>query len=211
MISIIINLREGGFSQFTREIPLFWSGQGKKATLMAAYLTFNMCIPVIFPVKNKSISIYLKLLAGIIFIASLLSVFRLGSRTLLLICILAIIISLIYILPRQNIKENSKLFFALALFIIILPQFVPINLDAEYLSVLGSRLQESNNTSSAGGRTSLWLQSLEKLFEYPFGWQGVGIRYSHNLWLDVARYSGLIPFILLIILPYVPYEIHIKQ
>jgi len=199
LTSILMNLMEGGFAQLSRDIPLFWNGEEKKATLMAAYLTFNMCIPIIFLVKQKGVHLFLKLLAGIIFIASLLSVFRLGSRTLLLICIFAIILSLIYIVPKQNIKENTRLIFFLGLFIILIPQFIPLNLNADYLSVLGSRLQESNNTSSAGGRTTLWLQSLENLFKYPFGWQGEGVRYSHNLWLDVARYAGLIPFSLLLI------------
>ena len=198
LLSVILNLRQGGFSQIDRGIPYFWNGKISSATQVAAYFTFNMCLPIIFLVKRQGVPLLLNFLTGTFFIASLLSVFRVGSRTLLLICILAILASLLYVVPRQSRKVNLRLFLFLGLFLIILPQFINLNLNADYLSVLGTRLQESNNTSSAGGRTSLWLQSLENIFKYPMGWQGPGVRYSHNLWLDVARYAGLIPFFLLL-------------
>jgi|TARA_R110000744_G_scaffold103809_2_gene198930 hypothetical protein len=199
LISVVINLREGGFVQLNREIPLFWNGKDTKATLMAAYLTFNMCLPIIYLIKKTKIPILLQLTAGIIFITSLLSVFRLGSRTQLFICLLSIVLSLLFVIPKQTIRANTKLFFFLLLISILVLNFVPLNLNADYFSVLGSRLQESGNTSSAGGRTSLWLQGLENLFIYPLGWQGPNVRYAHNLWLDVARYAGLLPFLLLVI------------
>ncbi|APA65498.1 O-antigen ligase family protein [Maribacter sp. 1_2014MBL_MicDiv] len=199
LISVIINLREGGFVQQNREIPLFWNGKKTKATLMAAYLTFNMCLPIIYLIKKTKISILSQLVAGIIFITSLLSVFRLGSRTQLMICLLSIALSLIFVIPKQTIRANTKLLLFLLLISILVLNFVPLDLNADYFSVLGSRLQESSNTSSAGGRTFLWLQALENLFNYPLGWQGPNVRYAHNLWLDVARYAGLLPFFLLVI------------
>ena len=199
LTSIIINLKEGGFSQLNREIPMFWSGKPMKATLMAAYLTFNMCIPIIYIIKQKKNQLLINLIAGLIFIASLLSSFRLGSRTQLVICILSIMISFIYVIPRQSFKANVKLFLIVLATSVLILKFIPLDLNASYLSVLGSRLQESGNVSSAGGRTTLWTNALENLFDYPLGWQGNNVRYAHNLWLDVARYAGLIPFTLLMI------------
>jgi O-antigen ligase len=199
LISVLINLTEGGFAQIEREIPMFWSGKGVKATQMAAYLTFNMCLPIIYLIKQRKISIILQLLTGVIFIGSLLCVFRLGSRTQLVICLLSIIISLLFVVPRQTIKANTKLFFFLLLIVALVLKFVPLNLDADYFSVLGSRLQENNNTSSAGGRTTLWAKALVNLFKYPLGWLHTDSRYAHNMWLDTARSAGIIPLILLII------------
>jgi O-antigen ligase len=199
LISVLLDLRTGGFVQLSREIPMVWNGEPKKATLMSSYLTFNMCLPIIYLIKQRKIPLVLQVLAGGVFIASLLSVFRLGSRTQLVIAVLAIIISLFFVLPRQTVKANTRLFFFLLLVGAFILKFVPLNLNADYFSVLGSRLQESNNTGSAGGRTTLWAQALENLFVYPLGWQGQNVRYVHNLWLDVARYAGLIPFILLLI------------
>ena len=199
LISVLINLREGGFAQLSREIPNFWNGKATKATLMAAYLTFNMTLPIIFLIRKPKTPILLQLIGGVIFIASLLSVFRLGSRTQLVICVLAIVLSLLFVIPRQSFKTNVQLFFFILLLSAIVLKFVPLNLDADYFSVLGSRLQNSDNTGSAGGRTSLWMNAIENLFVHPFGWQGPNVRYAHNLWLDVARYAGLVPFFLLIV------------
>jgi O-antigen ligase len=199
LLSVIINLREGGFVQFNREIPMFWNGKGMKATLMSAYLTFNMCLPILFLIKQRKIPLLLQLLAGAIFVISLLCVFRLGSRTQLVICVLSIVLSLLFVVPRQTVKANTQLFFFLLVMTFLVLKFVPLNLNADYLSVLGSRLQESNNTASAGGRTALWTQAVENLFVYPLGWHTENVRFAHNLWLDVARYAGLIPLTLLLI------------
>jgi len=199
LISVLLDLRTGGFVQLSREIPMVWNGEPKKATLMSAYLTFNMCLPIIYLIKQRKIPLVLQVLAGGVFVASLLSVFRLGSRTQLVITVLAIIISFLFVVPRQTIKANTKLFFFMILVVAFVLKFVPLNLDADYFSVLGSRLQESKNTSSAGGRTELWLQALENLFSHPLGWRGSHVRFAHNLWLDVARFAGVIPFFLLLI------------
>lgn len=199
LISVVINLREGGFVQLNREVPMFWNGKETKATLMAAYLTFNMCLPIIYLIKQRKIPWLMQSIVGVIFIASLLSVFRLGSRTQLVICFLSIVLGLLFIIPKQTVKANTKLFLFLLLITALILKFVPLNLNADYFSVLGSRLQESGNTSSAGGRSALWLQGLENLFAHPLGWQGPNVRYAHNLWLDVARYAGIIPFGLLLI------------
>lgn len=199
LISIIINIKDNGFAQMNREIPLFWNGKEMKATLMAAYLTFNMCLPIIYLNKQVRIGLFYKIIAAIIFIATLLSVFRLGSRTQLLICILSILTSLFFVIPKQTFKSNVKLLIFLFLIVALVLKFVPLNLNADYFSVLGSRLQDSGNTSSAGGRTELWYKAIENLLVHPLGWQGTNVRFAHNLWLDVARYAGLIPFILLII------------
>ena len=199
LISVVLNIRTGGFAQLSREIPMVWNGEPKKATLMSAYLTFNMCIPIVYLIKQRKIPFLLQVLAGFIFLASLLSVFRLGSRTQLVITVLAIVISLFFVVPRQSVKANIKLFFFLVLMVALVLKFVPLNLDADYFSVLGSRLQDSKNTASAGGRTELWSQALENLLSHPLGWRGPHVRHAHNLWLDVARYAGLIPFFLLLI------------
>lgn len=199
LVSVVVNLREGGFVQLGRDIPMLGTGVPKKATLMAAYLTFNMCLPIIYLIRQRKIPIILQLVAGGIFMASLLSIFRLGSRTQLVICLLAIVISLLFVVPRQTAKANAKLGLFVALVVIVVLQFGLLNMDADYFSVLGARLQESDNTASAGGRTGLWAQALGNLFAHPLGWAGPGVRFAHNLWLDVARYAGLIPFVLLVL------------
>jgi hypothetical protein len=117
----------------------------------------------------------------------------------LFICIISIVVSLLFVVPNQKLKANFKLFLALGFVALIIYLFVPLDLNANYLSTLGSRLQESDNASSAGGRTGRWMSSINNLFTKPLGWNLNEFGYAHNLWLDVARFGGLIPLSILLI------------
>ncbi|KQC29342.1 O-antigen ligase family protein [Flagellimonas eckloniae] len=200
LISVTVNLKGGGFANFDRSIPMIWNGSKPiKATLMAAFLTFNMCIPALLLVKLKKFNIQFKAIAAIIFVQSLLCVFRLGSRTQLAIFLISTVLTLIFIIPKQSLNQNFKLFFSLVFVAVLVFLYVPFDLDSEYMSTLGRRLQNSDNTGSAGGRTKLWSMSIENIFKSPLGWDKEEFGYSHNLWLDVARIHGVIPFILLVV------------
>lgn len=48
--------------------------------------------------------------------------------------------------------------------------------------------------SSFGGRLTIWGNAIVHLFEYPFGWRDVD-GFCHNMWLDIAREGGILPFI----------------
>lgn len=200
LTSVSINLIEGGFAQVDRTIPMFWNGKGVRATVMGAFLTYNMTIPGLLLNYQQKIGKFFMLFAGAVFFTTLLSVFRLGNRTQLVITSASILISLFFILTNQTTRNNFKLIATLTILIVGFLIFFPINLDADYFSVLGSRLQDSKNAGSAGGRTELWIQSIEHIFTDPLGWEISSFGYSHNMWLDVARYTGVIPSILLVII-----------
>jgi hypothetical protein len=51
---------------------------------------------------------------------------------------------------------------------------------------------------------------MENIFSKPFGWELEEFGFSHNLWLDVARFGGIIPFSLLLILTYRSVRIFIR-
>ncbi|SDL40293.1 hypothetical protein [Kriegella aquimaris] len=199
LASVALNLVKGGFAQYDRTIGIFWNGRLVTATLMAAFFTYNMCIPTLLLIPQKKIKLVYKLGAVGIFIISLLCTFRLGSRTQLAICMLSIVMGLLFIIPKQSIKQNLKLFAFMIIMAFALLKFVSFDLDADYLSVLGNRLQESEDTGTAGNRSQRWAKSLANLFTKPFGWERTEFGYSHNLWLDVAQSTGLLPFILLLL------------
>lgn len=198
IISVILNIVQGGFAQFDRYIPNFWTGRPITATLMGAYFTFNMAIPMLLITGKIKYNIF-KISLVVIFILSLLCVFRLGSRTQIVIAFMSFIVTLGYIIPKQKFQNNFKLIAGIILFGILFYLFVPIDLNADYLSTLGQRLQESDNAGSAGGRTERWTKSLTNLFIKPLGWDFREFGFSHNLWLDVAQQSGLLPFVLILI------------
>jgi len=200
VISVSLNLVQGGFVQTDRTIPMFWNGKLMKATAMGAYLTYNMCIPgLLLNYKRKLNKVFMLFAAGL-YVLTLLAIFRLGSRTQLVISILSILVSLLFIIPNQTKKDNLKFIATLIILVTGFLLFFPIDLDADYFSVLGSRLKESDNAGSAGGRTERWTKSIEHLYSHPLGWEVEAFGFSHNMWFDVARYSGIISFILLIII-----------
>ncbi|MEE9361051.1 MAG: hypothetical protein V3U92_00470 [Cellulophaga sp.] len=199
LISVVLNLTTGGFAQYERSIPMFWNGNEITATLMGAFFTFNMCLPAILLTGNKKHSLLFRIASIIVFILSLLCTFRLGSRTQIAIFILTILISFVFIIPRLSGNKSIKLIFILFTIAILVYMYIPSDLNSEYLSTLGKRLQESDNTGNAGGRTNRWAKSIINLFKKPLGWSVNEFGYSHNLWLDVARINGFIPFILLLI------------
>jgi len=199
ILSVGFNIIEGGFVQVGRTIGDFWSGRERLATAMGAYFVFNMSIPGLLIVSKKNLSLWSKLLLIIIFIISLLCVFRLGSRTQIVLAIMGVFVGIIYRLKSQNAISNLKFIVVLAIIIFLGVNYISIDLDAEYLSSLGKRLQESDNAGSAGGRTELWSKSIENLFKKPFGWSINEFGYSHNMWLDTARTGTVISMFLITI------------
>ena len=50
---------------------------------------------------------------------------------------------------------------------------------------------------TGGDRPRRWIEALRQLFVYPFGWaenNGTTVYYVHNMWLDIAKVVGIIPF-----------------
>ena len=58
------------------------------------------------------------------------------------------------------------------------------------------------NRGLTSERDVRWLFSFKQLFSHPTGWSHLNRYnnpYAHNMWLDIARDAGLMPFIVLII------------
>ncbi|NDV42641.1 O-antigen ligase family protein [Flagellimonas sediminis] len=199
ILSVGTNLLEGGFVQLGRSIADFWSGQERLATAMGSYFVFNMSIPGLLIVAKRRLSLIAKLALIGVFILSLLCVFRLGSRTQMALALIGILIGIAYRIKSQNLISNFKFVLVLVVLVILGINYISIDLDADYLSSLGQRLQESDNAGSAGGRTERWSKSLINLFEKPLGWPVEEFGYSHNMWFDAARNGTVISFVLLTI------------
>jgi hypothetical protein len=198
LTSIVLNLVDGGWVQTQRDIALFWNGKTLNATAMGGYLIYNLCVPgflLLYKVKLTKAFRFFMILA---FIVTLLCVFRLGNRTQLVLIVLNTLISILFIIPVQTKISNLQLIIRLIILGSIILVFFPVDLEADYLTVLNSRLEQNDNTATAGGRTIRWEKSLELMFEQPFGWEKEAIGYSHNIWLDAARYGGVLMFFYLI-------------
>lgn len=200
LASVLINFSEGGFSQLERSLPYFWTGDLVSATKMGAYFSLNMCIPALLIADQGKSKLMYRVFFSVIFALSIICVLRLGSRTQLGIMLITTLISLIYIIPRQSFKNNMILTTIIGLVIVIIYKNVSFDLNADWLSTYATRLDKgAGDIASGGGRTERWLKAINYIFEKPLGWDLKEFGFAHNLWLDVLRVSGILPFIILLI------------
>ena len=200
LISVLLDLMTGGFLQANRSIPMFWGGEPKNATGMAAPLVLNMCIPAILLASYKKMGKIFKILLIAVFILSLLCVLRLGSRTQLVIVLFTFLIALATLVPKQSLKQNVMLFSMLAIGVYLVFRNVSFDLDSDWATSFAGRMENNGaqDIASGGGRTDRWVKSLENFYKKPFGWDVDDFGFSHNLWFDVMRVGGSLTFVLLV-------------
>lgn len=200
VLSVLINLRQGGFGQIDRSLPLFWNGQLVTATIMGSYYTLNMCIPSILLVRQEKRNWLFNMGAIFIFILSLACALRIGSRTQLFVFLIVLFLSLVYIIPKQSRKRNLATFFVFFIGLAFILRNISFDLDQDWLATFAGRMEKGggDDIASGGGRSSRWIQSIEYIVLKPLGWDVHEFGHSHNMWLDVLRVSGVIPFFLLL-------------
>jgi len=200
LVSVFINFLQGGFSQMSRHIPMFWTDELTYATKMGIFFTFNMCIPALLIADQGKSKLILRIIASTIFVLSLICVIRIGSRTQLGVIIITCLTAMLYVVPKQSFKKNFALFVVLGVFTTIIYKNVSFDLNADWLTTFAGRLEKgTDDIASGGGRSQRWVKSIENIFKKPLGWGLEEFGYAHNLWFDILRVSGIIPFILLII------------
>ncbi len=200
IISVFLNFLEGGFTQKDRNIPMFWNGNTVSATIMGAYLTFNMCIPALLIGKIASKNIFFKIISVVLFIVSLICVLRIGSRTQLAIALITSLISTIYVFRKQTFKQNVTLMLFIGFILFLFLKNISFDADQDWLTTFADRMNDKNSSiASGGGRSDRWVKSVEYLFKKPLGWNLKEFGYAHNLWFDVLRVGGVISFALLVL------------
>lgn len=199
-ISIIYHIIENGFSG-TRELRLITRDVASGGPLLGSFFTMNMAaLGTLFVHGSKKIENNIKIISLAVFIISLLCVLRVASRTQLGIALISLLVTISYLSVKQSFSKNIRLILTIALLSIVL--LFTISSDSAILNILNQRNNSEEVLMSGTGRTWLWKLSVNNIFEHPFGWElpsstsGAG-GYSHNLWLDVSRIGGIIPFFFL--------------
>lgn len=150
------------------------------------------CLSTIFA-RNQNMGI--KIVFFLIGCLSLFVVIHLVNRTGIVVCASCLIVSFV----ASTKMRISKILPALLtlLFVVGILMYTGV-FNEEIIEAYSKReLDSTYDAKQAGGRVELWTDALGKLFTHPFGWPLV--HYAHNLWLDIARVSGLFalfPFLL---------------
>ena len=154
------------------------------------------CIGACFARSQKLI---IRLFYFVIVALSLLTVIHLINRGGLVVLIICLMCSML-INYRKSVGKLLLVVIALIIGVFLL--FESGILSNDVIDAYQDRNDVSGyGIESAGGRTDLWMVSVENLFRNPMGWEQK--RYAHNLWLDMARIGGwisLIPFLLVTII-----------
>lgn len=200
-LNTLEDIRNGELVNALRVIEL---DRNLSATLYGLTVSVAMGgIAIIYamPDRIKSLTAWGYMLA---FVLGLLTVIHLVNRSGLFTAVVTFFVILVY-LSKLN---PSKLI--LYVFVTIALVFMAVRfglVSDEVFSAYETRSEydlafyEEGN-AQFGGRGDRWTVSMGYLFTQPLGWAtntSIRMVYAHNLWLDIARQCGIIPFILFLL------------
>lgn len=196
-ISTFIDIRQHGFINVTRSFTIYGAenNASMSATLYGMTASLGLVgLPYFLVKQNSNFVRYMYLL---LFLLSLTTVIHLVNRTGLVVAVVCFVVMSLYIFRK---KIPTLIFtYLMAIFVFIL--LIHFNIiDQSVFEAYQNRDTGTGSVDSAGGRSELWNLALNNLFKYPFGWLETGVSYSHNLWLDIARVSGIIPFMIFLVI-----------
>lgn len=165
------------------------------ATLYGLNVSLGLSCLFVFLSISKSERTIIHYLLLISFALSLLTTIHLVNRTGLVLIFFSIVVFLLY-----SKKGSKSTWIILILFIVLCAYFSTKSDFASILDAYTTRGEvEGHGLSDAGSRTEKWLDALSRLFTSPFGWyKDINYTFTHNMWLDVARLTGFIPFIAIV-------------
>lgn len=145
------------------------------------------CVGVFF--QYRSLRIWDKVCALCLVVGSLLTVIHLVNRTGLVVFAAVVMVLFIY---KGRDKFFQTLLLAIVVTIILNYIFSSGIINVDIIEAYeGRELSREGNSGSLGGRLDRWSEAVSRLFGDVWGWNG---RYAHNLWLDIARVSGIFSF-----------------
>lgn len=182
-----------GIVNVTRQIDSE-SNSNLAATLYGLHASIGLgCVGVFF--QYKSLKILDVLCASCLVVGSLLTVIHLVNRTGIVILVAVLVVLFLY---KGKDKFFQALLIASVVVIIIFIIFSAGIIDVDIIDAYEAReLSDGGESGSLGGRLDRWVDAVSRLFVDVWGWECGW--YAHNLWLDIARVSGifaLIPFFL---------------
>lgn len=197
---VVKDIGLNGFGNITRAISTSGRESSLSATLFALIFSLNICGLGVFISYNekKTITPYFFLA---LCIASLVSNMHLINRTAIVLFALITFLSIAY-------KYRKNIFFIVfsvtlvVVVIILLFKYGIISSDIIEAYEQRALYDEINDRGLTSERDIRWFVSIKNIFIYPFGWRNeyMGFNpYAHNLWLDVARDAGFLPFTILFI------------
>lgn len=194
----ISNIQDGvnnGLVNISRAIVNEMGEEEHSATLQGLIAAISIsCIS--YPIAKSK---YFDIESVLFIIFSILGIYctiHLVNRTGLFVFVLVVFAALLYSVRKSGKSLVFFLLFGVSFFYVLnMLGFIQIDVLDAYMA------REVDSSTMGGGlRFDKWTAAFKYLFEYPFGWRFIlkDVGYCHNLWLDVARCGGIIPFVLVL-------------
>ena len=127
----------------------------------------------------------------VIAVLSLLCFVHYVSRTGIAITLMALSVGLFF---SGTSRGNYRSVIALLLLLVTIVVLAHNQLSGIF-DIYAAREIEGSSISNAGGRTGQWKEVFISIFAYPLGHSSS--TFAHNMWLDIGKVAGIIPFSLL--------------
>lgn len=188
----IRNVIAVGIVDPTRQLVFEGDESSSNATVWGLLVSPALGLLTVPLFVSKPIRRIWPVLYTIVSILAILTVVHVINRGGLIIATLAVFVSLFV----RYKEKKFLLIFAVVISVVAIVSIIPSSGDV--FDAYNAR----NSAGDEGERIVRWQYGLENLLKYPFGWNDDSLSHQyfmHNLWLDVARVSGIIPFLALVV------------
>lgn len=177
-----------------RSLYLLGRGDDASATLYGLNLTLGFVgFTTFFAIKRSLKSILAWFFLSIAILSVIINL-HLLNRTGLVVALICVLIVTAF-LSKNNWWRFVAIISILALVVYLL--FKEGIISDEIIEGYERRNQDVEKLKTGNDRTNRWIMALKYMFMYPLGWSQNLMAYNkyvHNLWLDIARVAGIIPF-----------------
>ena len=180
-----------------RQLEVEGNSQELGATLFALVASLGLSGLAIFVgAKNRwsNVFIWLFLLS---FILSFLGTTSVVNRSGLVIPLIPLAVILFY-----NTRDSFFTTFFILAVITAVGFLIYNNFIAGSEMMKAYELRSETVQGAGGDRLWRWPDAIKRLFTNPLGWSNasdVGYTYVHNMWLDIARMGGTLPFVIFLL------------
>lgn len=182
-----------------RNVIDYWTNTPLSATLQAMLVVLYNSLLFYYLFYERKITKKILYLVGFVF--SLLYLFLIATRTGIIIILVTLVINVIYSLHLSGKLTMKKLFFIIIIVLILIFSYNKdiFNIKSMYeKSNLYYRINDNTVRSSDDHRFYYQINTLNKIFEsFIFKPDIKEYAYAHNMWLDIGKNTGILPFLFL--------------
>lgn len=196
-ISVFQTIASSGSIINTSRLFYFRGDEGRQltATLVGLGVSLGFVgLPMSIIYKGSKL---VRILYLFLFLCSLITTIHLVNRTGIFICICTLFATFLYYYRFSLSKILWGVIICTVLYLLLSKLGV---ISHDVFEAYAAR--NDADLVTGGDRTGRWTHAFQHLLTSPLGWaenNGTTEYYVHNMWLDIAKVTGLLPFILLLI------------